>query len=197
MLRNDTEACTDMGAIRTESNNTCSCLLADSARSEGLVGRYSGLVAADLSAPCIARFHSKYERGAGCWLWTACTYRNGYGQIALGREGGVARSMYAHRVAYVLAHGAIPAGMVVMHICDVPACVNPAHLKLGTQGDNNRDSATKRRTPKTRPWLRKLTDADVRVIRESDELGVRLAERFGVSKACISQLRKGLRRKAA
>jgi hypothetical protein len=181
----------------SESYNTCYGLRAIPSPSEGLVGRYSGLTLADLSAAVIARFHSKYERGPGCWLWTAGKYTSGYGQIALGRSSGHFRATYAHRVGYVLSHGPIPDGMVVRHTCDTPACVNPAHLKLGTQGDNNRDTVQRRRHVTARPWLRKLTDADVRTIRESTERGVRLAERFGVSKACISQLRNGLRRSAA
>lgn len=184
-------------AKSSESNNTCYGLRAIPSPNEGLVGRYSGLALADLSAAVIARFHSKYERGSGCWLWQASKYRNGYGQIALGRSNGRFRATQAHRVAFALAHGAVPAGCVVMHTCDTPACVNPDHLRLGTQGDNNRDCASKRRYPVARPWLRKLSDAQVHEILNSTERSVRLAERFNVSKSCISLIRHGQRRKVA
>lgn len=72
-----------------------------------------------------------------CWIWTGPTNNHGYG-----RFGG---SRYAHRVSYQLAHGPIPPGMVVLHRCDNPPCVNPDHLSLGTQRDNVRDMVTKGR----------------------------------------------------
>ena len=71
--------------------------------------------------------------------------------VNLGRDmRGKQFTTYAHRVAYVVAKGPIPAGLAVMHTCDVPPCVNPAHLVLGTQGDNIRDCCAKGRQPKTR-----------------------------------------------
>lgn len=187
------------GQIESRSYNTSSSLLAEPSRGGELVGRYAGMSRADLSPACIALFSSKYQKTPTCWLWTAGKYaRFGYGMVFIGRhEDGRQINSYAHRVAYVLAKGDIPAGLVVRHTCDTPACVNPDHLVLGTQGDNNRDTVKKRRHCKTRPWLRKLSDADVLFIRESPELGSRLAERFGVSKSCISQLRNGIRRKVA
>jgi len=65
---------------------------------------------------------------------------NGYGKaFALGR------SWLTHRLAWTLAHGAIPARMCVLHHCDRPACVNPDHLFLGTQKDNLADMRAKHR----------------------------------------------------
>lgn len=110
-----------------------------------------GLRRRDLTAAIIARFHTKYQKSSGCWLWQAGGYPRGYGMVNLGRDvRGKQYTTYAHRVAYVLAYGPIEPGQVVMHICDVPACVNPAHLRLGTQGDNIRDCYAKGRQPKTR-----------------------------------------------
>jgi hypothetical protein len=187
-----------MGATNPEWYNTCSGLLAEPSRPEELVRRYRGLALADLSDICIARFHSKYTKTVGCWFWQAGTYPTGYGMVAIGRHAdGRQLNSYAHRVSYVLAKGPIPAGMVVLHRCDQPRCVNPDHLRLGTQGDNNRDTAQKRRCPKTRPWLQKLSDGDVRAIRASFASGDALAKCYGVSKATISLIRRGLLRKAA
>lgn len=181
---------------QAESGNTCSSLLAKPSCKSELVGRYAGLTRADLSDACISTFHSKYKPTADCWLWDAGKYASGYGMVFLRRENGKQVNSYAHRVAYVLAKGPIPSGMVVRHRCDTPACVNPEHLQLGTQGDNNRDTASRRRCPKVRPWLHKLSDGDVQAIRVSLASGDALAKCYGVSKTSISLIRRGLRRAA-
>jgi hypothetical protein len=82
-----------------------------------------------------------------CWEFTGHRDRWGYGAISVGR-----RNVGAHRVAYELAHGEIPTGLVVMHSCDNPPCVNPAHLSVGTQGDNVRDCRTKGRAATSGPY---------------------------------------------
>lgn len=64
----------------------------------------------------------------------------GYGNLTVhGMKGPVA----AHRVAYALEHGVCPGNLVVMHTCDVKPCVNPAHLRVGTQGENTQDARAK------------------------------------------------------
>lgn len=110
----------------------------------------------ELSNAFITRFYSKYDVARGCWLWRAGKFAKGYGMVNIGRDShGRQHTEYAHRVAYVLAHGDIPQGSVVMHACDVTACVNPSHLRLGTQGENVRDCFAKGRQPKTRNRQRK------------------------------------------
>lgn len=69
----------------------------------------------------------------GCWLWQRATNNLGYGQVSV--DG---RVVYAHRIAYERAHGPIPEGLVVDHICCNPSCVNPAHLEAVTNGENIR-----------------------------------------------------------
>lgn len=54
-------------------------------------------------------------------------------------------------------------GKVVMHLCDNPPCINPEHLRIGTQADNMRDMSSKGRGPL--PRNTKLTPDDVRAIR--------------------------------
>ena len=79
------------------------------------------------------------DPNTGCWLWAGRMSGNGYGQ-ASGRRG-----KPAHRLSYESRHGPIPPGMVIMHRCDTPLCVNPAHLRVGTQADNVRDMYIKGR----------------------------------------------------
>jgi hypothetical protein len=69
----------------------------------------------------------------GCWIWLGKCDRDGYGNNC------------KHRKAWQLFIGEIPRGMCVLHICDTPSCVNPAHLWLGTYLDNKIDCIRKRR----------------------------------------------------
>lgn len=76
---------------------------------------------------------------------------DGYGKLTSRRRPNGVFEMKAHRVAWELARGPIPVGMVVMHKCDNPPCCNVEHLQLGTVGDNNRDRHCKGRTKGLRP----------------------------------------------
>ena len=97
------------------------------------------------------RFWSKVAKGAEdvCWLWTASCHRNGYGQFVVTTPGGTRRryvNVLAHRAAWILAQGRpIPESLHVLHSCDVPHCVNPDHLFLGSHTDNMRDASEKGR----------------------------------------------------
>lgn len=123
----------------------------------------------------------------GCWLWTGSIKpRNGYGHFRVGRK-----DWNAHRFAYLDTHGSLPAELEVMHTCDVPSCINPAHLRLGTHRDNMQDSLKKgRHTCGERNGHARLTDEIVRAIRKEYRPGNRrtqrgnlneLANRYGVS----------------
>lgn len=103
---------------------------------------------------------------SGCWLWTGAADAKGYGRMHGNRK--------AHRVSYELHVGKIPDGMCVLHKCDVPACVRPDHLFLGTQLDNMRDMFAKGRRPppsgERHPRAR-LTNKDVVSIRQRKAAG--------------------------
>lgn len=75
-----------------------------------------------------------------CWLWTAFRLKGGYGQVMIEKW-----PRKAHRVAWILKHGAIPIGVNVLHRCDNTSCVNDDHLFLGTIADNNADKVAKGR----------------------------------------------------
>lgn len=136
------------------------------------------------------RLFEKFNITDGCWLWTA--YRNKCGYGVIGTSGG--KSALAHRVMYSLKVGEIPYGMEVCHKCDIPACVNPAHLFLGTHRENMEDSAKKGRARALKGSANKnsrLTEADAEYILNSKERAVVLAQRFGVSNQAIGLIRRG------
>jgi len=136
------------------------------------------------------RFWRYVTKGDGCWEWTGTISSNGgYGWI---KSGGI--MVKAHRFAYRLLVGPIPAGMFVCHHCDNPSCVRPDHLFLGTPADNSHDRDAKGRGVRgERQHSARLTADQVREIRELSPSipGTDLAKRYGVAKSSISAVRNG------
>jgi hypothetical protein len=107
------------------------------------------------------RFMKKVRKSrSGCWLWTAGK-TSAYGAFHLN-----GKQLRAHRVAYELFVGPIPANMVLHHTCERGGCVNPAHLVPMTAGDNLRlqDHPESRKThcPQGHPYNTKNTYVDPR-----------------------------------
>lgn len=168
----------------------------------------------------IAAFWAKVNKESGhwcngiqCWFWIAGHLTKGYGYFSNGK-----RQIGAHVFAYELEIGPVPKDMFVLHRCDNPQCVNPAHLFAGSAKQNMRDMMEKGRDDfpfSTRPELiprgddhytrrhpervrrgeqlthTKLTTQQVEEIRARDEAGEKgymLATEYGVSKAQISRI---------
>jgi HNH endonuclease len=139
--------------------------------------------------PTEQRFWSYVKKTNVCWLWTGTPNQHGYGIINVGTKPG--NVMIAHRFSWELHKSPVPDGLFVLHHCDNRMCVNPDHLFLGTIPDNNADKCQKgRQTKGEEQHLHKLTDEDVREIRQAYQPGVvrlrDLAEKYGVSESVIS-----------
>jgi hypothetical protein len=130
-----------------------------------------------------------------CWEWTGARDHHGYGRLNRGRQGeGILK---AHRASWELHNGPIPAGLHCCHKCDNPPCVNPTHLFLGTMATNLQDASQKRRMKGWSGIPRKLTDEQVRELREFVNAGAtceQAAARFGISDSHASALALGQRR---
>jgi hypothetical protein len=122
----------------------------------------------------------------GCVLFTGTLDRDGYGQLTI-----LGRIRKAHRLAWEVANGPIPAGLVVCHACDVPRCINPNHLFLGTQAANMADKGAKKRQPHGEAqYMARLDAAQVRAIREAAGTMRSIGEAHGIAPQTVWKIRK-------
>lgn len=137
------------------------------------------------------RFWKRVERAGldDCWPWMGRRTPRGYGEF-----GTAERPERAHRYALMLSGVDVPAGMVVMHLCDNPPCCNPRHLKVGTNLENNRDMIAKGRArylagdahPKA-----KISEADKSdIVARRGENQRTIADDYGVTKSTICRVQR-------
>lgn len=151
------------------------------------------------SVPVEDRFWIKVQKTETCWLWTGYTMPFGHGQMST-PEG----PKLTHRVSWEIHFGAIPDGYDVCHHCDVPNCVNPTHLFLGTQADNMADMHKKGReshkgagesTPRgTEHHNARITEEQVVEILNLRNQGLsyrKIAERFDFFPQSIGEICRG------
>lgn len=146
-------------------------------------------------------FIVKHSGHNGCWVWTGEKTAHGYGSLRLGGS----KRVSAHRTSYKYFYGEIPTGLYVCHSCDNPACVNPAHLWLGTPKENAMDMSRKGRqafqiNPKRaargeRASKAKLTEPDVIAIKSLLGSGAftlkAIGNLYGVSATAIRYIKSG------
>lgn len=137
-------------------------------------------------------FLLKVEKTPTCWIWKGARNGSGYGTIRDG--GGRPRNVSAHRLSYRLFSGLIPDNMCVCHRCDIPLCVNPAHLFLGTNADNMRDRDAKGRCrsrglPGEGSGMARLKNESVIKILSDKRTHAAIATDYGVARSTITHVK--------
>ena len=139
----------------------------------------------------IERMIMYLQQSGECWLWTKACDTQGYGRMWGGEK-----LVSIHQEMYKLFKGEIPAGMVVMHSCDIPNCGNPRHLSVGTQKQNLEDMTRKGRRPiGDTHGNTKITDKEVEEIKDLLRCGLffqrEVGEFYGITNRNISLISLG------
>lgn len=139
--------------------------------------------------PLSSKFFNRVEKTDYCWIWTG-PKRKGYGHVWVNGE-----TVRAHRASWILSFGAIPDGLLVLHKCDNPSCVNPEHLYIGTHSDNMRDKVERDRCAHLdrsgeRGGRTVLTNEIVLSIRADSRMNKDIAAAYGVDRSTISDIKR-------
>lgn len=137
------------------------------------------------------RFWAQVEkRGKSeCWPWTGARTKHGYGRPMI--DG---KRVMAHRLALQFATGRDPEGLFALHSCDNPNCVNPGHLRWGTQLENICDRVSRNRNGAARGTANgsnKLSVEQVRAIRADQRTSREIAREYGISQPTVAAIKCG------
>lgn len=133
----------------------------------------------------------------GCIIWQGSLNSDGYGSMTIDQKG-----YKVHRWVAFLVYGPRPSKVVVMHSCDKPSCVNPDHLRFGSQQDNIADMVAKGRgfvpvnkgDTHSQAILNSAKVLEIRDLLENTDLFQwQIAERYGVKQVTISDIKRGRR----
>lgn len=127
-----------------------------------------------------------------CWYWDGHRYPNGYGQFHIERK-----PVYAHRFSWEVVHKrSIPVGMCILHTCNNKRCVNPYHLKLGTQAENISDYISEHGYNMRSGKQSKFYDGEIWLIKRLSISGISrviISQMFRCSSSYISNIAAGRR----
>lgn len=138
------------------------------------------------------RFWNYVTKGGAdeCWEWRGFRDKDGYGKL---RDGDTQRG--AHIVSFEIHKGPVPEGLSVLHSCDNPPCVNPAHLRPGTHLDNMADRKRAGRCfTGERHHYAKFSTETVQMVRAARGTYKEIGRRFGMSESQVGNIKRGRQR---
>lgn len=121
---------------------------------------------------------------SGCWIWMGAILKNGYGKV---RDAEM-KSVLAHRASYSHYKGNLLKDKYVCHTCDIPSCVNPNHLFLGTPTENQQDSKRKGRATKATFKLDRLKISEIKSYLNHGYSQKEIANLFNISQGMVSMI---------
>lgn len=121
-----------------------------------------------------------------CHEWQSTMHRDGYGKFWYN-----GKTLAAHRVAWLLFKGEIPADKWVLHKCDNRRCVNVDHLYIGTPSDNVRDKVDRCEWWGNMRHSQDIIDEAIRLYRETPMTQQAVADHLGISQIMVSRYSRG------
>jgi len=134
-------------------------------------------------------FHERYEPvpESGCWIWLGVQNPRGDGQMQVSNK-----TYAAHRVSFFIHNKEFDQLLLVRHSCDVPSCVNPAHLSLGTNKDNSDDMVRRgRQNQGSNVNTAKLTPESALAVYNAEGTHKEIGVRFGIDCSAVSLVKGG------